>query len=258
MPPTSRHAALAVSPGRNRTKSLSVSRSGSEPNVSSNSAATGGSITTSHSPASDTKTGVKIAKLVPTRGLLNLPLYPWKDLFTTNYDNLIESAYSRNHKPIKVFSSNFDFEDDDTAIGTNLFKIHGTLDIDRSLGKNASIIITSEDYDRSSEYRELLFDRLLHETSRNDVVIIGHSLADTDINYVLNEAIRRKRDSGASGKLYALIYSPDQNRATLVERRGFQVCFGGLDDFFAELHNAGPNKILIHTDLGMCLIARRH
>ena len=192
----------------------------------------------------------KFESLLPTRGLLNLPQYPWKDLFTTNYDNLIEVAFAKNNKGLKVISSNFDFQGDELARVTNLFKLHGTLAHDRSMGHNSRLIITSEDYDRSSEYRELVYDRLLHETSRNDVVIIGQSLADPDLNLVLNEAIRRKRDLGAGGRLYALVYSPDECGATLIERRGFQVCFGGLDDFFAELNKVGPDKVPVHSEIG--------
>jgi hypothetical protein len=33
------------------------------------------------------------AFLKPSGGLLNLPLYDWKSLYTTNYDELIEEAY---------------------------------------------------------------------------------------------------------------------------------------------------------------------
>src|ERR1017187_7906207 len=33
--------------------------------------------------------------LRPTGSLLNLPLYAWKSIFTTNYDELIEDAFSR-------------------------------------------------------------------------------------------------------------------------------------------------------------------
>ena len=47
--------------------------------------------------------------LRPTGGLLNIPLYNWKSIFTTNYDNLIEECYSRKSIDLSVFSSNFDF-----------------------------------------------------------------------------------------------------------------------------------------------------
>lgn len=32
-------------------------------------------------------------KLKPTGGLRNLPLYNWRSIYTTNYDNLIEQCY---------------------------------------------------------------------------------------------------------------------------------------------------------------------
>ncbi len=104
--------------------------------------------------------------LRPTAGLLNLPLYDWKDIFTTNFDTLIEQTYSRISKPLRVYSSNFDFDDDDSSPGTSLFKIHGTVEKDRSLGHISSLVLTAEDYDLATEYRELLLDRFLHETSR--------------------------------------------------------------------------------------------
>ncbi len=195
------------------------------------------------------------ANLRPTRGLLNLPLYEWKDIFTTNYDTLIEQAFERARKPLQVLASNFDFQDETREDAISLFKLHGTISKDRSFGDRTSIIITQGDYDLASEYRELLYDRLLHETSRYDVLIIGHSLADPDLTPILNEAISRKRSSGATGKLYALIYTPDPNRAALLEQRGFDICFGGLDDFFAAIGAAGPAEQLVFTDMGDLLSA---
>lgn len=191
-----------------------------------------------------------LERLVPTRGLLNLPLYGWKSLATTNYDSLIELSYKRSSKPLSVASSNFDFDSVDDRGSTPLFKVHGTLERDRSIGHTTSMVITNEDYDVATQYRELVFDRLLHETSKNDVIVIGHSLSDPDLNVVLNEAARRKRSSGASGKLYALVYTPDANRAALLEQKGYSVCFGGLDDFFLTLNTSGPAHRTVHTENG--------
>lgn len=191
-----------------------------------------------------------MAPLRPTTGLLNLPLYDWKDIFTTNYDTLIEQAYKKSERPLKVYSSNFDFDESETRNITALYKLHGTLENDRSFGHQSSMVISNEDYELATEYRELLFDRFLHETSRNDVLIIGHSLADGDLNIVLNEAIRRKRKSGATGRLFALIYSKDENRAALLEQRGYSVCFASLDDFFANLEITAPERGVVYAETG--------
>jgi len=49
------------------------------------------------------------AFLRPSGGLLNLPLYDWKSLYTTNYDELIEEAYKLKSKDLTTYASNFDF-----------------------------------------------------------------------------------------------------------------------------------------------------
>lgn len=192
--------------------------------------------------------GSRLRNLTPTRGLLNLPLYDWKDIVTTNYDDLIEKSYQRSSRPLNVKASNYDFGDDNNA--PNLYKVHGTLGQDRSTGHRSSMILTNEDYDNATQYREQVFDRIIHETSRNDVVVIGHSLSDPDLNTVLNEAARRKRSAGAAGKLYALVYNRDPNRAALLEQKGYSVCFGGIDEFFLALSVAAPSHHTVYADRG--------
>src|SRR5690606_39449783 len=44
--------------------------------------------------------------LTATGSLLNVPLYNWKNIYTTNYDNLIEQAYSKKQIPLSVTSTN--------------------------------------------------------------------------------------------------------------------------------------------------------
>lgn len=65
--------------------------------------------------------------LVPTGGLVNIPLYDWKNIYTTNYDELIEEAYKIRLRDLSVYSSNFDFTIHETPESTKLFKLHGTI-----------------------------------------------------------------------------------------------------------------------------------
>lgn len=52
----------------------------------------------------------KFVGLKAKGAILNVPNHAWKDIFTTNYDELVEDAYRRAHKPLTVFSSDFDFK----------------------------------------------------------------------------------------------------------------------------------------------------
>lgn len=180
----------------------------------------------------------------PTGGLLNLPAYPWRSIFTTNYDTLIENCYARLGKELTVYSSNFDFTIHNRPAATPLFKLHGDLAKDVSDGNNSRIIITESDYDKTGDYREYLYDRLKGDLAGGHLLILGHSLSDPHINELARRAGRIATESqGASTRVSFLMYERDEDRARLLEERGYTVCFGGVDEFFAALGAAAPEQL---------------
>ncbi|WP_156292695.1 SIR2 family protein [Serratia oryzae] len=177
--------------------------------------------------------------LQPSGGILNTPLYEWKSIYTTNYDDLIEKSYNSSQKKIRAISSNFDFSSSGGADALKYFKLHGTIDKDLIDGIQSRIIISDGDYDQTVEYREKLWDRFRDDISDSHLIIIGHSLADAHIKELIEKTAGINAISGV-GKVSLFLYNRDDNRAMLYERRGFKVCFGGIDDFFAELAAAKP------------------
>ena len=173
--------------------------------------------------------------LKPTGGLLNLPLYNWRSIFTTNFDNLIERCYQRRELPLTTYSSNFDFTISENATALKLFKLHGTIEKDEVDGQRSRLILTAGDYDLTSAYREQLYDRLKGDLAGALLVIIGHSLADPDIREVVNRAAAINAQADNGGQIVLFLYSADPDRASLYEMRGLTVCFGGIDEFFAGL-----------------------
>lgn len=184
----------------------------------------------------------------PTGSLLNLPLYDWKSLFTTNYDTLIEDCYKKAHKQLEVFSSNFDFSSETVLGATKLFKLHGTLEKDICDGHKSRMILTDSDYDHTQDFREGLYDRFKSDLYGANLIIIGHSLADEDIKLVANKAATISLQTEGVGKVILLMYSKDEARAELWEQRGFKVCFGSLDDLFSKLSSTLPNTTLVYKD----------
>jgi hypothetical protein len=177
----------------------------------------------------------KFKGLTPTGALLNLPLYEWKSIFTTNYDHLIEDSYKRRTRPVAVYSSNFDFGPKADPRSVQLFKLHGTIEKDISDGDRSRIILTQNDYDAAADFREQLFDRLKADIAGTHLIVIGHSLADPDIKSIVDRALSLNAKSGGGGRVTLFVFTRDDGRATLYESRGLEVCFGGLDDFFAAL-----------------------
>lgn len=186
------------------------------------------------------------SKLRPTGSLLNMPLYQWKSIFSTNYDTLIEQCYALKKTPLTVYESNFDFGVKSDPGAVKLFKLHGSINNDVSDGCQSRIILTDADYDHTQTYREGLYNRLESDFYGAHLVIIGHSLADEDIKTIANKAAEISTKVPNAGRVTLLMYQADLNRALLWEKRGFQVCFGGLDQFFSAIANKLPHSALIY------------
>ena len=136
--------------------------------------------------------------------------------------------------------SNFDWGNIEQSQGAILFKIHGCLSQDEVDGHKSKMVLTEEDYESALKYREALFKKLSLDFITKDVLIIGHSLADPDLKTLMTEALSVQRESGGTGRVFALIYEKDNDRAQLLESRGVRVAFGGIDEFVHALASAAP------------------
>lgn len=186
----------------------------------------------------------------PTGSLLNLPLYNWKNIYTTNYDDLIEQSYATKKKDLSIISSNFDFQVQEIPEAIKLFKLHGSIDKDEVDGIHSRIIISENDYDLTSDYREALYDSLKADLIGTDLVIIGYSLSDLHIKELISRALEINSKSHSPATINLLLFNKDENRALLHEKRGIKVTFGGLDDFFVELHKNCDLSTVVYTSTG--------
>lgn len=175
-----------------------------------------------------------LSRTQPIGGIKNLPLYSWKTLYTTNYDNVVEESYRQKNKELNVYASNHDFSTRSIPQVTKYYKLHGTIEKNVAYGDSSRIVLTDFDYDEIEEYREALITKLKADLIDSHLIIIGYSLNDEHIKKITNEAVKRGKSTGSS-KVTLLIYSEDENRAKIWERRGFEVCFGGISEFFNKM-----------------------
>jgi hypothetical protein len=185
-----------------------------------------------------------------TGSLLNLPLYGWKNIYTTNYDKIVEQSYERKGKQLSVISSNYDFREQKYPEAPKLYKLHGCIDKDISDGNQSRIIISEADYDNTSEYREFLWDAFKHDLNGSNIVIIGYSLADQHIKEIVDRAISINNKSYAPATINLVLYTKDENRSLLLERRGVKVSFGSVDDFFVELQKKREPNSIVYKSTG--------
>lgn len=184
----------------------------------------------------------RLCRVKPTGGLLNLTLYDWRALYTTNYDNLIEQCYTRAGRNLTVYSSDYDFTVHGSSVATKLFKLHGSIEQDVSDGHVARLIISESDYDKTGNYRTALYDRLKSDMAGAHLIIVGHALGDPDIRDIVNRSMELASAVPGAWKISLLLFVRDENRALLFEKRGMSVCFGGIDELFAELARKLPRE----------------
>ena len=181
--------------------------------------------------------------LRPIAGLLNLPLYDWKSIYTTNYDELIERAYQKKARSLGVFTSNFDFGNSARTNETRLYKMHGTIGKDPAFGDHSRVILTESDYNVAMEFREHMFTALQADLAESDLVIIGSSLTDDDLKPLISKAIQLNAKAMVAGRISLLMYQRDEARADLYRGQGIKVAFGGVDDFFVQLAKRSPGPL---------------
>lgn len=189
----------------------------------------------------------KIRRLRPTRGLRNIPLFDWRRIYTTNYDELIERSYKDSKTNLQVVSSHFEITNASRDTETTLYKIHGTLDKDISLGHSSRLILTVQDYDETQEYREALYSQLENDLYQGSCVIVGYSLSDPHIKSAIDLALKARGKSELPGKIYLVTYTHDPGRAMLYEQRGIVVTKGSIDDFIALMSENNEMRPLVYT-----------
>ena len=173
--------------------------------------------------------------LKPSGGLRNVGLYKWKSIYTTNYDDLVEQSFRIHSKKLRIYSSNFDFGISDQEYDSELFKLHGTIEKDISDGDRSRLIISDADYENTEEFRDSLYDRMKGDLSGGNLLIIGQSLADPDMKDIVHRAVTINQKAHNPAQIYLLAYEEDEQRASLFERKGLKVAFGGIDNIFAAM-----------------------
>lgn len=116
--------------------------------------------------------------------------FNWRAIFTTNYDQLVETVY-RNSKvdekkvmPILSNDDSLDITRNDSDI-IPLIKLHGC--ISRTRDSKVPLILTVEQYNESLSSRKRLFNHLYELAYEYTIVFVGHSLQDANIRRVLTD-----------------------------------------------------------------------
>jgi hypothetical protein len=121
------------------------------------------------------------SSLTPSHAeLVQLPI---PELFTTNYDELIELAFKAAVAEIEVSSTVDEFRTHKPARpGRHLIKLHGTI------SRPETVVLTRDDYAASRKSRTEMFDHFAHEVHYVSFLFVGFSLSDPNFNLIRDDA----------------------------------------------------------------------
>lgn len=145
------------------------------------------------------------------RQLFSLPI---SEIFTTNYDDLLELECRDSNKSFRSIVREEDvayFSSNDTQI----IKLHGDLQ------HPDSIVITAEDYERFSTNRKALSRLIAQALQTKSVLFLGYSAGDPNLKQILTTV--RDEVGRHARNLYTLQFDINDLRKRELDRRGLNV-----------------------------------
>lgn len=172
-----------------------------------------------------------------------LSTFRWRGLATTNYDLIIEAAYSATHsraQDLVPFRSNLDQVDDLLRSPRALpyLKLHGC--ISRADDQEAPLILTPDQYVLYRKNRDRLFNMLTEWAHEHPIVFVGQALHDSDIRQLLLELSSL---GGYRPRFYLVKPSVSQVEVQLWESKQITPLAGSFEDFLRSLDSKLPSLV---------------
>jgi hypothetical protein len=177
----------------------------------------------------------------PTKAHQSIAKLPFKVIFTTNYDSLIENALDANKIMYSVISSDKGaayWSEDKVQV----LKLHGSID------DPSSLILTSDDYLDFYRRHPLIANILkLHITTKT-ILFMGYSLRDLDFRQILDEV---QHEIGKHRRtFYCVIPTADRFMKEYWKRKGVMIIEADPETFLDELsQNIKKPETSIPSDL---------
>ena len=182
----------------------------------------------------------QFANLKPSSAHALLPRFRWRAIATTNYDLLVEEAYSSDPAPVQKlvpFLSDFDRVDEKlrSERGVPYLKLHGC--ITRTLDESLPLILTTDQYVTHRDNRTRLFDMLRDMGHECPIVFVGYSLQDADLRQVLLDLAKL---GGLRPHYYLVRPNVDEDEIRFWAQRRVSVLDGTFEAFMNALNLAIP------------------
>ena len=128
---------------------------------------------------------------------------PVKHIWTTNYDRLIERAFSSLNRPLQTISSAADLAVKPLAGAVRLYKMHGSVD------RLDDLVISTDDYELFRTKRGAYLPLLQAHLSSLSLLFVGLSFTDPNVRHVLS--LIRESFTDAPPEHFAIVRPPHRS-----------------------------------------------
>ena len=132
----------------------------------------------------------QLGGLKPSPAALTIPQMPWKAIYTTNYDLVIEKAYEAVGNPIQLVQPIYSNLTPLSSLPDGsipIYKLHGC--ISRIDSPDSPLAITHGEMAKSRDKRRRLFRRFSDDLSEYTVFYVGYSRTDTFFQDIIGDII---------------------------------------------------------------------
>ncbi|MGG5600619.1 SIR2 family protein [Myroides sp. C8-3] len=121
----------------------------------------------------------------PSLGLMNITKFNWANIYTTNIDRALETAYDKSNdksQKLNVIVNPKDIQTENRTINVNYFKLHGCID-----NPSTKIVFSLQDYAKYKDEHLKLFNQLSIDLIEKPMIFIGYSMLDSNFQSIWNE-----------------------------------------------------------------------
>lgn len=163
---------------------------------------------------------------------------PLSDIWTTNYDTLIERAYENEGITTTVVTDDVSYRNIDRTAKIKIHKIHGTV-------KNAAeCIIARQDYDLFPQTHDIVLSELKGEMCSNSFLFLGYSFSDTDIQHILTK-IRLEYESKHPQRHFCIVEKIKHNNKESDDDYKYRTTL--QEHYVSDMQSYGINVLLVDS-----------
>lgn len=134
-------------------------------------------------------------------------------IYTTNYDNLIETYYGmQKHKYNKV--SRIEDNENNKPDSTRIMKFHG------DIGVEENIVLTESQYFKRMDFQNFMDIQLQADLTQYHVLFLGYGISDVNIKLLLYNAAQRWGTYKKRKNSYVFTATPNAVQKAVFEKNG--------------------------------------